>query len=368
MHNQAMARQRGVATLVVSVGVALLMAVAAVGMMRSGMLEQRIAANDIRAREAQEIAQAGLESIMVSSYVPDQACVKDSDGALDLRDGQLIAFNGSPSAPIDESSQTSKEGYILPLVKGCSFEGYYFVRSQARLSSNPSEPIYFMEAWFQRIESPNLKLDKLPPILARRFCANSCTGSPSIDIPPDSPSYPLWVWITEEESVDTSVFQKSAKDKIPKLNSEKVSVGVSMWDYVFGISLDDAKEMATSSPGKPFYYFSNGKNINSSADLISSEKNPVVLILDSNDGGKCPKINGNIDIYGIVYVSNACKENGWGNAKIIGSVVYDGDIDKLNANPTFIGFSKGGFDAIKRNSSVFIIPGTWRDFGDSGGV
>lgn len=368
-----MARQRGVATLVVSVGVALLMAVAAVGMMRSGLLEQKIAANDLRAREAQEIAQAGLESIMASSYVPTQACVEDSNKIPDLSDSQLGAFSGSPSAPVGEINQTSKEGYALPSVKGCSSGGYYFARSQVELSSGSSKIKYFAEAWFRREKSAGLKLDSLPPFLVNgSFCVDatgkdSCKGgSASIAIPSDSPSGLLWV--LAKKSANTSVFQSGST--VPPLNSDDALIpdGGSAWDYVFGVLLSDAKQMALSSPGSPFYYFPDGKNINPSIDIISSENNPVVLILDSNDSEKCPKINGNISIYGVVYVSNACKENGWGSATIVGSVVYDGNVDKLNANTKFIGFSKSGFDAMKRSPSVFIIPGTWRDFGESGGV
>lgn len=359
MHDQAMARQRGVATLVVSVGVALLMAVAAVGMMRSGMLEQKIAANDIRAREAQEIAQAGLESIMASSYVPTQACVEDSNKIPDLSDGKLGAFNGSPSAPIGEINQTSKEGYALPSVKGCSSGGYYFARSQVELSSGSSKIKYFAEAWFKRDSFINTEINIPAPFLINGdFCTSSekCSGGNIlesfgiVDDESDSPG----VVATGGVYIDFMNYQ--ADSAVP---NSSVLGGKTAWEYVFpGISFEDAKIKAGQDPN----WFYLNENVNNNYGGLNS---PVVVIVGKKNNGDCYHINGGAVIYGIIYFEDGCKANGWGNAKIYGSIVSDGSIFKLTAaSMEFRKFTPDMWNKLKNmnNDGVFVVPGTWKDF------
>lgn len=365
MHDQAMARQRGVATLVVSVGVALLMAVAAVGMMRSGMLEQKIAANDIRAREAQEIAQAGLESIMASSYVPTQACVEDSNKIPDLSDSQLGAFSGSPSAPVGEINQTSKEGYALPSVKGCSSGGYYFARSQVELSSGSSKIKYFAEAWFQRSSLINGNIGIPAPFLINGdFCSSEKNNEECrngeilnsrgiIDDEEDSPG------IVATGKINRSFFDEYQADKEENLT---IPDGKSAWEYVFpGITLDKAKEKAGQDNNGGWFYFNEHVHGN-----YGSAESPVIVIVGRQPGpsGDCYKVNGGTVIYGVVYFADQCKANGWGNSEIHGSVISDGDIDKLTGQPKFYKFSSYTWNKLKdmNNDGVFVVPGTWKDF------
>ena len=55
------ARQQGAATLIVVMVLAIVMAVVSMTTARTGLMEQKIVGNDLRAREAQEAAEAGLE-------------------------------------------------------------------------------------------------------------------------------------------------------------------------------------------------------------------------------------------------------------------------------------------------------------------
>lgn len=361
MHDQAMARQRGVATLVVSVGVALLMAVAAVGMMRSGLLEQKIAANDLRAREAQEIAQAGLESIMASNYAPAQECEKDDKGVLDLKDDKLGSFNGVPSVPNSQTQQTSKEGYIHS-IKGCKFEGRYFARSQVKLNAASVKTEYFVEAWFQRSSLLNSDVGVLSPFFINgEFCTvEKCNNSGKILNSQDKPG----VIATGKISDNINDVFKSGYDAMPvKTDSGMLNGKFSAWDYIFSVSLAKAKSMAVLNQGKPFYYFNDGRNV-SLSDLNSSADAPVVLILDAEDAKICPDVKRGT-IFGIVYISGACRANGWGNVEIHGSVVSDGDFFKLTSNSSeYHGFSLNSWNKLKEANSdgVFVIPGTWKDF------
>jgi hypothetical protein len=354
MHDQARARQKGVATLVVSVGVALLMAVAAVGMMRSGLLEQKIAANDIRAREAQEIAQAGWEYVLAAGTVTDQACPSDmniSGAAFDFALPENFGLG---------LNQGSGENYIKTIswcYQNSGGEKFYFARSAAKSVNSGASA--FVEGFFKRESILNAGIPVLPPFFVNGdFCtagnSNKCNGNPSITgMPP----------VLATGSVDVSSFGISNSSEYTQPNVLSDKNATTAWDYVFGISIEEAKLMAGNAPGNPFYYFNDGRNINNSTGDLGSLSSPVVLIVSNPDESKCSNINGSIKIYGIVYFGGACKANGWGNSTIYGSVVSDGDIYKLNATSNHYKISDESWNALSEKSlGTTLIPGTWKDF------
>lgn len=373
-------RQRGVATLVVSVGVALLMAVAAVGMMRSGMLEQKIAANDLRMREAQEIAEAGMQYVIVSGSAPGNQCPPD----LNLSNNNYI-FN-----EIDLSSvvgvQTTSESYGVS-VRWChktlSNTKIYFVRSQAEIPSAEAgkDPVVkaFVESWFRKKKDSFLnEINILPPFFVKGdFCpdvvgkkgnnkpSSSCGGNASIgDLEAYNPDYGKWVIASKMANVE-SLHEKNKQINKPTdapggVIQQNEEIKGSAWEYAFNITLDEAKYLALKNPGEPFYYFGSS-NVNSKFgnEPLGSKTNPIVLIIEKDSKGKCPNVQ--LDVYGVVYINGPCDENGWGNAKIYGSVISDGSITKLTGNPTFYKFDATLWSGLV-GSAGFIVPGTWRDF------
>lgn len=372
-------RQRGVATLVVSVGVALLMAVAAVGMMRSGMLEQKIAANDLRMREAQEIAEAGMQYVIASGSAPGNQCPPD----LNLSNNNYI-FN-----KIDLSSvvgvQTTSESYGVS-VRWChktlSNTKIYFVRSQAEIPSAEAgkDPVVkaFVESWFIKKKDSFLNdVDVFPPFFVKGdFCPEvvknnrsspSCNGNASIgDSGAYNQDYGKWVIASGVANVG-SLHQKNSQSNKPAGVPSSViesnrEINSSAWEYAFNVTLAKAKALALENKGEPFYYFGN-KNVNSSVvgghKPLGSKTNPIVLIIEKDSKGKCPNVQ--LDVYGVVYINGPCDENGWGNAKIYGSVISDGSITKLTGNPTFYKFDATLWSGLV-GSAGFIVPGTWRDF------
>lgn len=351
MHNQAMARQRGVATLVVSVGVALLMAVAAVGMMRSGILEQKIAANDIRARKAQEVAQAGLEYVLASNAVPETNC--PSDGNLAFDESNYLFKEGAVAVSVPVLTS----GYPVA-ISGCSSNAsgatFYFVRS--RVSSFDTAN-YFVESWFFRKKSVlNSNLSGLPSLMvvgnvceSKRnggcLTASSFSGSREgfLDVIATGNVYGL----SDSGYVYEERFNLGGNDVL---------------GYVFDsdLSMDSVKTVQQGKDG--IYYFEGNVSINNGSvvDVKSSEDFPVVVFLGKDGKNKCPSING--EVYGIVYIESGCNDlNGWGGAKIHGSVISDGSIDKIAGNAKFHAFSDAGWKAMTQ-SATFLLPGTWRDF------
>ena len=94
---------------------------------------------------------------------------------------------------------------------------------------------------------------------------------------------------------------------------------------------------------------------------------PVLLIVPEAMG--CPKFNGGITIYGIIYYESttACPSNGWGKLTVYGSVIWEGNVNKLNSNPEFIEVNYGSGDTLNDSFHTTIngaarLPGTWKDF------
>lgn len=371
--------QRGVATLVVSVGVALLMAVAAVGMMRSGMLEQKIAANDLRVREAQEIAEAGMEYAIASGLAPSNQCPSD----LNLIDNKFNFTSNENILNQIIAVQTTGEPY-RPSIRWCfkelSVGKIYFVRSQAEIPSLEvdRDPVVkaFVEGWFKKRESYFKDgIDAPAPFLVNgNFCKiikngkNDCSkGNKNLIEPPayQDSNYGFWVTASGEAEIDFLVKDNVNLPAKPLIADEKKNI-ISAWGAVFDVSIEEAKALAISNPGQPFYYF--GDEMVSSNDLKKGRSNadPIVLIFDRDVGVKCPKVNGASVIYGVIYFrdsKNRCKEAGLGNLELHGSIVSDGNIDGINGDPFFYKFDNNTWGALKGwKSEAFIIPGTWRDF------
>lgn len=157
----------------------------------------------------------------------------------------------------------------------------------------------------------------------------------------------------------------------------------SSWDFAFNIPLATAKAMAytagtvyadnnnipTAGPARlpTFYVVTDTKNLNG-GKTYGSPTNPVILIFDSAAG--CPKVNGGVTIYGVIYFEqpDACKANGWGGADVYGAVLFEGDVTKITANTQFRHHTFGSPDHTGPldflNSTAFAgkLPGTWKDF------
>jgi len=169
------------------------------------------------------------------------------------------------------------------------------------------------------------------------------------------------------------------------------------WDYAFDMSLAEAKQLATTAghvyddttsipcgaSSSPSIYLINDVNPQNSGDItggcssdnldgvddatIGVPHEPILLIVPASAG--CPKFNGGITIYGIIYYESttACASNGWGGATVYGSVIWEGDVDRPNSNPEFIEVDYGSGDTLNNSFHTTIndaarLPGTWKDF------
>ncbi|MBK1619043.1 hypothetical protein CKO42_11495 [Lamprobacter modestohalophilus] len=74
-------------------------------------------------------------------------------------------------------------------------------------------------------------------------------------------------------------------------------------------------------------------------------------------------------VYGIIYfeTTTSCDTNGWGGMTVYGSVIWEGDVYKPNANTEFV---EVDYQLLGDLNDVFnmhldsaaYVPGTWKDF------
>jgi Tfp pilus assembly protein PilX len=101
------ARQQGAATLFVVMMLAIIMAVISLTTARTGLMEQKVTGNDLRAREVQEAAEAGLEyGIGWAKHNSLPNTVTCSSGSLPL---------GCPTALTTVTGSSTGESYFYTL-------------------------------------------------------------------------------------------------------------------------------------------------------------------------------------------------------------------------------------------------------------
>ncbi len=342
MTSRKIKQQRGALTLML--GLLLLMGstILTLGSVRVGIMEQRIANNESRAKEAQQAAQAGL----------DYALAVLSAGGEITEDTAVPVLNGTADytyevhfrpPPVVEPEQTC-------------------VSSQAQARSDQSIQATATECFQQqRLLKGTTGSDQAPLVL--NGCLRGVTGNPDI--------YPRDCTGVEEDEDCTSVAITSSQDMAcldtGHLNLhggqiEDEAFTGSAWDQVFDIGKDEFKAIADS--GDPqFRWINSSSNWHQS---LGSPMEPVYLVFST--AADCPKLNGNPTIYGIVYFENAagCRSQGWGGATVYGTVVFDGDLKKLTANSRFYHWSRADSEGEQANldrvRSASRIPGSWRDW------
>jgi len=401
---QSPSQQRGVAVLLVAVVMAIVMGIIAFTTSRSGMMEQRITGNDIRAREAHEAAQAGLEygvAWALKSTLPlaEITCATGSlptgcppslsnIAAGNTSSGEQYAytltFDKSSTAMrvravatgvADATSSAAVEAYVRQVPFGLFGAAAPTPPPWVMAGCITTAPTGTPDAFILSVDSVTV---------------TSGTSSSAACLPQGHLDVNLWEDANEDGFMSASeegggaAFNRGSFSGCPGLNCA--------WNNVFEMSLPAAKTIATNAgqtyagsipcgpaAGPGVYLINNPGPINSgditgscsgpglSATTIGAPGQPIVLIVPSSSG--CPKFNGGVTIYGFVYYENttACAANGWGGATIYGSVIWEGNVDKPNANSKFIEMNYENLGDLNEVFGLGVdyttsIPGTWKDF------
>ncbi|PCJ34217.1 MAG: hypothetical protein COA75_14070 [Cellvibrionales bacterium] len=99
-------------------------------------------------------------------------------------------------------------------------------------------------------------------------------------------------------------------------------------------------------------------------DDVGSLASPVILFFAEES--LCPSMNGGPVIYGLVYFeapADGCDNPGSGAATIFGTVAYEGNLNKINANIVMVQVDFGDGGANAGFAKVIVpLPSSWRDF------
>ncbi|SDW47244.1 PilX N-terminal domain-containing pilus assembly protein [Thiocapsa roseopersicina] len=337
MTSRKIKQQRGALTLML--GLLLLMGstILTLSSVRVGIMEQRIANNELRAKEAQQAAQAGL----------DYALARIAQGN-----------NVDTPPPV---TATGDATYDIVLTEN-ERNNEICVLSRASARGDDSIEAVATECFQQqRLLKGGTGTGHAPLVL--NGCLSGATGDPDI--------YPRdCTGVDEGEDCASVAITSSAEMSCLDTGHLDLHGGDiedddftgSAWDQVFDISKDEFKAIADT--GDPqFLWINSSSNWHQS---LGSPAKPVYLVFSA--AADCPKLNGNPTIYGIVYFENAagCRSQGWGGATVYGTVVFDGDLNKLTANSRFYHWSRAGTDGERANldrvRSASRIPGSWRDW------
>jgi Tfp pilus assembly protein PilX len=405
------ARQHGAATLLVVTVLAMAMTVISLTTARTGLMEQKLVGNDLRAREAQEAAEAGLEYGMAWA---DKNQVPWNGGTIVNCPG-----TGCPPLPSVTGSTTGETYGINSLVysRSSSTSDRIHVTSIAAGVAD-STVTAKAEAYVEAIKILT-PAGKKPPPVALDGCMTSTTGTPDIypnwnDLDGDGVQDPNeWNDENGNGSVDTGEWTdnngnnavdnemgRSMATSQPEyvagnfcldycghgsgcdptatetghshldlhngvLQNNLAFPNNSIWDYYFSVSQTQFQAAASttlSTAGGLYWITATGNWPNGSYGSVTD---PVIIVF-VND---CPKPSGSTTIHGILFFleRDGCVTNpmnGWGSVTVYGSVAANGGIDKMNANLAIHGVGNGGTMPAVNSALIAAprIPGTWKDF------
>lgn len=203
-----------------------------------------------------------------------------------------------------------------------------------------------------------------PPLLVEE-CVSNVTGTPDI-VPRSSSNLAIGTINGTASCLEPGHFELNGGDV-----AEFDTTAPDLFSTVFGIGRDesDLQSWAAANPADIIYV----DNLYSLAGLynfngnkwgvnLGSPASDVILYFDDSVG--CPKLNGSVVIYGLVYFEQEdCSSQGWGGTEIHGTVAFSGDLTKFTANTELIGDPLDSFAGDNAAFSVVsIVPGSWRDF------
>jgi Tfp pilus assembly protein PilX len=397
------ARQQGAATLFVVMMLAIIMAVISLTTARTGLMEQKVTGNDLRAREVQEAAEAGLE------YGVGWANNNSIPNTVTCSSGSLPA--GCPTLLTTVAGSSTGESYVYTLTYTKGADSVKVTSAAQGVADSSIAATSETVIKQTPMELFDLGMPMPPPWVIAGCITGAPTGTPDTFVL--NATNPAVLSGTSSDpsclpqgNLDVTVWTDANGNGVKDAGEEGAITGFNRdtfpcpgthcaWNYVFKMDLQDAIDMATNAGhvysgsipcgpanSSPSIYVINNSGPITGADIsdsgsctgtgvdektIGAPDQPILLIIPSaND---CPRFNGGITIYGIIYFESAteCASNGWGGAKVYGSVIWEGDVDKPNANSEFIEVDledDGDLNTVFNigMDSAARIPGTWKDF------
>jgi hypothetical protein len=389
------AREHGMATLAMALILLMIATVMTLGTSNAVINEQRLSGTDSRSKEVQAAASGALQfSIEWLEDNLDDVIWEDNNsdgmsGAGDtatllpsIGDSELASDVYSRSVTMTLLTDANPADPAMPVVVRLSATAQ--AQGDSHISKTVTTEIMIGKtSIFSGISGGSTITSLLAPPVLVESCTTSVTGTP--DIYPE-PSTGIAIGTTTGSTGCIGGFDLNGGSK------QALSPGMSLSEAIFGLAPDydsddniigasRAEAMLRSleqrEPERVFVVDPGHSNLNGGnwkKDLDDDELKPYILFFTKEVG--CPKINGSRGIvWGLVfYEASDCELNGWGSAKIYGSLAVSGDLEKFTANAKIYGQeldfgsgSAGNDDGTRINTGftnrhVAEIPGAWRDF------
>lgn len=336
--------QTGSATLVVALVLLIVTSMITLYAGRNVVMEQRISANDYRAKQLAQAADAGVEYGIAW-------LISNPNG---------VIWNGVADASGMEYS-TNTIGTSLSA-------GYTIVVTLKRPLGNLAR----MQVYAKATETGGtVSAEGRTEILMSKLLAgypdaalvlNGCLSN--VNGNPDADNADVVGGTAVVSSKDASCIDTGHLNLHGDTVADNDFAGTA-WDRTFSLSQTQVKAMANAevAAGVPFadrtvHWITSASPWSTNIGNPSSSPPQSRIIVFTG----CPKVNGGTILVGIVYFVGPCDSNGWGGGKVYGSVIMEGDMSKLNANTSFT-YSRDYIDSLY-NSNTGVqakVPGGWID-------
>ena len=423
MRRMSVSKQRGMATLAVSLILLLSLTVVGVTLSQSGVFQQRISGNDYRAKGVGNAAEAGLDYAInyLESNPPDwtaYSSVTMPAAAVTITlpthyaiDSGIGSGSGTTADYNFSNPNTSASGVAYQVVS--VQPKLVKVTAQAWLSANSTVTAKVSEYVTDTSDLTNLMHITAPPLVMKGCLGSDISGNPklithivpSTGILTTDAAYKAAEQLGEN-CLETSPHGSSGFNLLcTASNGQKCTdpspshsgTYTDAWTYYFptitrtemqSLSAAQANAVASgtmnenysdcssadpSAPKRTIYYLTkdyfakNGKWQTN----VGCSKYPVILVFAADPSDPtydpCNKINGGPTIYGVVFIDGTCPNEdakGWGGTQIYGSLGINGNLNSFSstAQISMLGTSSSTSVTTGLPGAYAPVPGPWKDW------
>jgi len=382
-------RQRGAATLITSLILLVAMTIITIFAARSAIMEQKIFANEFRAKQAFEAAEAGLEYTLAYLLTAGGAD-KDDDGTIDAidMDGDLSTANTLSNSSEFSVSITDNSGgnmtnltvestglsdddsaraivsqvvVIVPAIpdvpgnpvisKGAvSINGAAEVinpEGNATIWTGDNNVTFSGASGKTQIPDPSNPSQLIDSSDANGLGPDVIAGDTNLSSMTDAQFFQAFM------GTDATSYQNAAQVReVPAANAANA------YNHSTLPGIDLAREEVIWVNGNPSL---NGNTtvgctvtVTGSGTCPSANTKPVVMVIDGNLSG-----NGTVKVYGLVYITGDFA--GSGNLEVTGAVIMEGDVTGTGSlNVTYSSSVLGSLSNIPISAGS--LAGSWHDF------
>ncbi len=357
--------QQGVATLVMSVVLLGTMTVLGFMTAQTAITEQKVVANEYRATQAFEAAEAGLQygSALLESDSARLVLDANSDGYIDAATGSDIndaALQNGAKYTVSYRNVTPGDFSLLEITSvGKSIDGTV-LRTIKELYVNrtyiSSSPVNSLTAKGTVDLSGNLTITNANT--KRTIWAGgavSLSGSASTDAGggDGSDSGGLNPDVTANDAFLSSMTNDAFFEAF--MGGDKTTLKSKADIKLSGSGLTNYSSTLNGKKGVSIWIDQSSGDAMLSGGVIGSEEQPVILIVNGN-----LKFVGNNTIYGLVYVTQDWNNAGAGTIEINGAVVIEGNVSATGTPD--INYSPLVNTNLQQKVGTHVkIPGSWAD-------